>query len=345
MVGFAKPRFEYDYDLAAEKTRFDAFFSDPARAIPKKGPNEIDLASWNIANLGVQKRRDKDLLLIAHVLSKFDIIAVQEVNANLEHFTKVMQELAPCGYDMVMTDPAGNQERLAVVYRKGVVQPRQLLGELDYNPSGRVIKGKYVIAPKTQKFTMNGKRVQTVFYGFNRNPFLSTWQVVGRSTTFLLANVHIYYGKEKETSPEFGNRVAEVYFLAEWARRQQGARKKNAYETNVILLGDMNIPKMESRNPVYRALLRRGLQPSRYSTEAGTTIQEFTTYDQVVFTNKKLKVKEIKGQTAVVVDYDNFVFRDLWAEIEAGTRSMAQFKAWARFAVSDHRPMFVRLKV
>jgi exonuclease III len=347
---FPKPRFHYDYSLKREKARFDEFFTDEARGIPGKKKNEIDLASWNIANLGVQKRRDKDLKLIAHILSHFDIVAIQEVTADLTHFSRVMAQLGKHGFEMVVTDPAGSNERLAVAYKRDVIEPRELFGELDYNPSGRVVKGKYVISPKRQSFTVDGKRYNMRFYNFNRNPFLSTWKVVGRKTSFLLANVHIYFGEEESKNPvkyaKYLNRVAEVYYLADWAREQRGKKKRsNLYEPNIILIGDMNIPKRDSRDPVYRALKRRGLRPSRYSTEAGTTIQEFNAFDQVAFTGEGLRTVKIKGQDAVVVDFDNFVFKDLWADVDEGVRTLKDFKAWTKFALSDHRPLFVRLKV
>jgi endonuclease/exonuclease/phosphatase family metal-dependent hydrolase len=343
---FKKPKFNFDYKLDEEKTNFDQFFSDPNRAIPPKKENEIDLASWNIANLGVQKRRDKDFRLIAHVLSKFDMIAVQEVNVNLKHFEKVVDFLGT-DYDMTLTDTAGNEERLAVVYKTGVFRRRQLFGELDYNPNGKINKkGEYVVPPKKQSFKFQGKKVELKFYNFNRNPFLSTWEVIGRNKTFLLANAHIYYGKKGTESAKFKNRLAEVYFLADWARNQQTSKKKaNLYESNIILIGDMNIPKMSSDDPVYRALKRRGMQPSKYSTQAGTTIQEFTNYDQIVFTNDKLKVTKINNHQAVVVDFDNFILRNLWKQVEDGDRTLTDFKAWVKFAISDHRPIFVRLKV
>ena len=44
-------------------------------------------------------------------------------------------------------------------------------------------------------------------------------------------------------------------------------------------------------------------------------------------------------------DYDNFLFTDLWQQKVSGQRTLGDFKAWARYAVSDHRPLFVRLKV
>lgn len=90
---FSKPRFKYDYKLKTEKNNFDAFFTDADRAIPAKRSNEIDVATWNIANLGVQKRRAKDLELIAYILSSFDIIAIQEIRSQLDDFQEIMSHL------------------------------------------------------------------------------------------------------------------------------------------------------------------------------------------------------------------------------------------------------------
>lgn len=343
-VGFPRP-FDLDYQVPAEKANFERFFVD--RNIPAKGPNEIDLASWNIANLGLQPRTPDELELVAHILSKFDITAVQEVHENLGDFEQVMGHL-PAAFDMRMTDTAGSSERLAVVYRTDLLRPRQLFGELDYNPRGKIVNGRYRLEPKKQSFSFQGEKLELLFYNFNRNPFLSTWEVVGRDTSFLLANVHIYFGDDDAESAKFQNRVSEVFFLAKWAQEQ---RKKvdseKLYENNIILIGDMNVPKMRSDNPVYRALKRRGMQPSKYSTATGTTIQEFNTFDQIVFTNDQIEAVEIGGSAAVVVDFDNFMFPDLWSQVQDPNhpRDLTDFKAWTKYAISDHRPLLVRLRV
>ncbi len=46
--------------------------------MPKKTKNAFLLGSWNIANFGLQQRRDCDLALIAEILGWFDVVAVQE---------------------------------------------------------------------------------------------------------------------------------------------------------------------------------------------------------------------------------------------------------------------------
>jgi hypothetical protein len=347
---FLKPKFDYDYNLTQEKQGVDHFFSDPIRAIPPKLNNELDLATWNIANLGNQKRRDKDLKLIAHILGKFDIIAIQEIRANLDAFNKIVAFLGD-GFDAIFTDVAGAGERLGVIYRSSRISMGSLIAELDYNPNGKIVDGEYVVKPKKQSFKLSGKKIETFFDNFNRNPFLTTWKVKNSKVSFMLANVHIYYGDEEGGNPDnpdprFLNRVAEVYFLGDWAYEIR--KKKNrdrVYEPNIILLGDMNIPTLKSDDKVYRAIKRRGFQPTVYSSEAGTTIKEFTKYDQIIFNNENISVKEINGQTAVVFDFDNFVFADLWSQVESKKRTLKQFKAFTKFALSDHRPIFTRLQV
>jgi hypothetical protein len=74
MPAFPKPSVEYEYDVG---TQVDALrnYSKQAgkedRAIPSKQGNRLLLATWNIVNLGVQKRRDKDHRLIAEILCWF----------------------------------------------------------------------------------------------------------------------------------------------------------------------------------------------------------------------------------------------------------------------------------
>ena len=343
-AAFPKPKFLYDYELNHVKLNFDKYFID--RNIPVKDVDEVDIATWNIANLGVQKRRDKDFELIAHIISKFDIISIQEVKSDLGAFNKVMSFLRPKGFNALFTDVAGGGERTAVIYKTAVFELNSLVGELDYNPNGTIVNGEYVVTPKKQSFKLNGTKIETYFDNFNRNPFLTTWKTKNANLSFMLASVHIYYGDvEDDDEAKFNNRIAEVYFLADWAKDMQREKNKDkVFEQNIILIGDMNIPKMSSDDKVYRALKRKGFINTKYSSQAGTTIQEFTTYDQVIFSNGSIEQVKINNHDATVVDFDNFIFKDLWQQVDNGTRTLAQFKAWTKFSMSDHRPIFVRVK-
>jgi hypothetical protein len=66
MVAFPLPTTNYDYDLDTELDALRRYErTEPGRDIPDKSENHVLVATWNIANLGVQKRRTKDYRLIA----------------------------------------------------------------------------------------------------------------------------------------------------------------------------------------------------------------------------------------------------------------------------------------
>ena len=55
MPPFPKPRFDYTYDLAHELAALrDYRKHKPGRQIPAKGKGRLLVATWNVANLGVQ---------------------------------------------------------------------------------------------------------------------------------------------------------------------------------------------------------------------------------------------------------------------------------------------------
>lgn len=95
MPPFPKPTFDYAYhvgsQIAALRHHRD---TKPGRAIPAKNPNRLLVASWNIANLGAQERRERDYRLLAEMISWFDLVAVQEVNDNLSGLRGIMGQLA-----------------------------------------------------------------------------------------------------------------------------------------------------------------------------------------------------------------------------------------------------------
>ena len=103
------------------------------RRVPKPTANRLLLASWNIANLGVQKRTAGAQKVIAHILKRFDIVAVQEINDDYRQFTEIVERMGPA-YDFVMSDTAGNDERLTFVYKTNKVVPGNLFGEIALRP-------------------------------------------------------------------------------------------------------------------------------------------------------------------------------------------------------------------
>ena len=77
---------EYEYNVQAQITALREYeATKPGRGIPDKASDRLLLATWNIANLGwpAQDRRAKDLMVIAELISWFDLVVVQKVNDDL----------------------------------------------------------------------------------------------------------------------------------------------------------------------------------------------------------------------------------------------------------------------
>ena len=322
MPPFPKPRFDYDYVLgdqieAVRKHRDTA----PERKIPKKTKSSILIASWNIANLGVQQRRDKDYRLIAEIISWFDLVAVQEVNDDLSGLESVLQQLkqaAPgCAYRTVFSDKGGNDERLAYVFDANKVQLLDMVGEL-------------AIPPAQHRFiTLPG--VSRKFTGFDRNPYVAAFKC--RGFRFTLANVHLYFGGESKA--DLDRRSLETYAIGRWAHLRRD--DVHAYTDNIIALGDFNMPKAKPGDPIYNALTKRGLHLPDHTSKVGSNLAGDSHYDQIAFV-PGVKDQEFTGQHGMF-DFDGGLFADLYQ-----SHTNKQFRAFTKYYISDHRPLWARFK-
>jgi endonuclease/exonuclease/phosphatase family metal-dependent hydrolase len=315
MPAFPKPTVEYDYTLAQEIAGLDAYRANkPNRQIPNKTKNTLLLVTWNIANLGLQKRREKDLKLIAHMLGWFDIAAIQEVNDNYADL-KAIVALLPKSYRMLISDAAGNNERVAFVYDSSKVEQLEKVGEIAIPPA------------QMSKITLPGS-TQT-FKGFDRNPYIAAFKA--GNFTFQLANVHLFYGSKKKT--DIDRRCLETFAVARWCDLRR--KSKYAYCEDIIALGDFNLPECKPGDPVYDALISRGLKLPAHGTQVpGSNLTGSEQYDQLAFfpTN----TGEYTGKIGVF-DFDGAVFKKLW-----DSKGQTVFRAYVRYYLSDHRPMWAQ---
>ncbi len=317
MPPFPRPAFQYDYEPAAQIAALRQWRdTKPGRAIPAKQPGRLLLGSWNIANLGdaAQVRDDRDIALIAEVLTWFDLIAVQEVKENLLDLNRVLA-LMP-GYEAVFSDQTGNEERMVFVYDTARVARLALAGEIDVSPSDK----RYVKLPGTaQKFT-----------GFDRAPYAVAFVCDGFVVT--VVNVHLFFGSGSLHS--VNRRALETYAIGRWADLRQ--KRGRAFSKNVVVIGDMNMPRAEVGDAVYDALIARGLHIPVHQSRIGTTITEGKHYDQLAFLPGDAGVAY---ETDGVFDFDGAVFADLWQ-----ARTPSEFEAYLRYHLSDHRPIWAQFR-
>ncbi len=336
---FSRPNPEFNYNLIDEKNNIDKWFIE--RNVPKKESKKLLFASWNIANLGEQNRSDKDLELIAHILSKFDLIAVQEIKNNYRNFEKLLTYLD--GYNYIISDTAGNNERLGFLYDTNKVSLGNLFAEV------AIAKKDFPRLSVYVPYTYRKENRVEVFYDlefipFDRNPFIGTFKA--GKLDFTVVNVHLYFGayknsKTTEERAKYARRVLEIYTLSKWV--QSRLKSDYTYDKDIIVVGDMNVPEMNESDDAYRALLKSGLLPTDYfSKTGGSNLGGTKSYDQLALAKGDLqnKIKDFD-----VFDFDNGIFRNLWEELKDDEKKESKFNTYTKAYISDHRPLWIQLDI
>jgi endonuclease/exonuclease/phosphatase family metal-dependent hydrolase len=315
MPPFGRPAWDGQYPVAAAREIAALRAHRRTRRVPRRSADKLLLATWNMANLGLQERDAPDYEVLAEIVSWFDIVAVQETNDNLAGIRAVMDNL-PSNRRMLVSDASGNRERGAFIYDSRKVRLLDKVGRLAIPPSDlRKIK----VPGSTEPFR-----------GFDRGPYMAAFATRG-GFRFLLVNVHLYFGGK--TTRHVLRRAEETYALAWWADRRH--RSEFAYVPDIIPLGDFNLPQMNESDRIFKALTKRGLRlPPRehaISQVGGTSLDGLSHYDQIaLFPGETTELERL-----AVFDFDRAVFRDVYED-----RELRDFLAYVRFHLSDHRPLW-----
>ena len=318
MPSFPKPTFTFNYNANTEINALRHYRdNEQDRKIPAKSNNRLLIATWNIANLGLQQRKPNDYKVIAEMISWFDIIALQEVNDNLSGLRFILKNLSN-SYKTLFSDKAGNEERMAFIYDSNKISLLEKVGEI-------------AVPPKEIKH-IKLKGINRKFNGFDRNPFLASFKA--RNFEFILVNVHLFFGKDKKADRD--RRSLEAYATSRWADLRRD--DKHAYVSDIIALGDFNLPKIEKGDPIYDALRKRGLRIPEHTSLVGSTLVNDKHYDQIMFFPGKTK-QEFTGNHGIF-DFDGAIFSKLWED-----KTPAQFRSFVRYYISDHRPMWAEFKI
>ncbi len=317
MPSFPKPKFDYKFVLSREIKALRKYRdSKPSLKIPTSTANNLLLATWNIANLGAQDREPAHLKMIAEIISWFDVVAIQEIKDNSLDFQEIVKYLDG-QFDFIFSDASGNNERMAYIYKKKKITVLKEVAELAIPPADfRFIK-------------LPG--VDQEFNGFDRSPYLVSFQV--KKFTFSLLNVHLYFGNERE-AVSINRRCLEAYTVGRWADLRSNS--KYAYSPNVFALGDFNLPKIDENDPVYKALVKRGIQLPDHTSKVYSNLNDDKAYDQIAF----LPGMKSAVKTHGVFPFDNAAFADLY-----NSSTPVQFRTYVRYYISDHRPMWLELDI
>lgn len=280
--GLATPPSHVTEEIALLNSNLDELI--PA----KKLDQNVLIASWNIRAFGgltekweaddddSPKRDLHALLAIAHIIKRFDIIAVQEVKGNLKALRHMLKLLGN-DWSFILTDVSGgdegNDERLAFLFDTRKVKLSGLACEL-------VVPNQQIDAIGDDAFKRQ----------FVRTPYAVGFKVGNK--TFVLVTLHVIYGDRA------ADRIPELKAIAEWLRNW--ATDMNAFDQSLLVLGDFNIDR--HGDPRYEAFVSTGLKVPEDLHDLPRTVYENGTkfYDQIAWFQdhqnvSQLSIRYIKG--------------------------------------------------
>ncbi len=270
---------------------------------------------WTARSSESPKRDWRGLWAITEIISRFDVIALQEVKGNLKALRTVLKTLPP-DWQFLMTDvtrgDAGNGERLAFMFDSRRVNLSGLACEL--------------VVPDEQLNKISPDALQRQFV---RTPYAVGFK--SGSETFVLVTMHVIYGDNAE------QRTPELKAIADWM--SEWALQITDWEQNLILLGDFNIDRRGS--PLWQAFSSTGLTipsfldnvPRSIFAKKSGNLEKY--YDQIAWfettpDDRRLNMKILGGGH---VDFVGQFYSD------AGlTKSQLQHR------ISDHYPLWVEFE-
>jgi endonuclease/exonuclease/phosphatase family metal-dependent hydrolase len=281
----------------------------------KEVDRNLIIATWNLRHFGdffpdwsenpsSPKRNLRAMAIIAEIVSRMDVVAIQEVKRELNCIMQLLEWLGP-DWGLIVTDVTegdpGNSERLAFVYDRRRVTPSGLAGEI-------VLPASLLGSPVVQ---------------FARSPYLVSFRC--GSEHFVLLTAHIKYGRVPE------DRLEELRGLANYvaAEIRDRSRSSKIGENNLIVLGDFNIDE-RGENLLFQAFVSSGLQVPHQLENLQTTYgTKPKYYDQIAWFSGDMN---LLLAAAGSIDFARDVFQEM------SLRSMSyrvsdHIPLWAEFQI------------
>jgi endonuclease/exonuclease/phosphatase family metal-dependent hydrolase len=322
----------------------------------KDAEHNLLLGTWNIRDLGKRNRRGFGTRLkeshwyIAEVISRFDFVAVQEVN-ELPEWDRIMYLLGP-DWDYMATDVTdtklgGNGERLTYVFDRRKVSFRNIAGEIVL-PADMLISKVVVPDPNdTARKLHAGKQ-------FRRTPYVAAFQ--SGWFKFDICTVHIYYGKT--SGPALEERIEEIERIATYFGKRADEAIKGG--RTLILLGDFNI--MHPEHETMKKLVGAGFKVPK-SLQSPTNAKGNMYYDQIAFQGPDAVVDYVERASASPKSRNAGVFRifdgafrskqfDEYKDAakkspngkkKSGEALRKYYNEWRTYQFSDHNLLWARL--
>ncbi len=292
------------------------------RIPPKQVDRNVMIATWNIrafgdftdkwnANKDDSPKRDlQSIIYIAEIISRFDVVAVQEVKANIKALETLMKFLGD-HWSFILTDvtkgASGNGERIAYLFDTRRVQLSGLASEL--------------VVPKEE---LNKIDEDALSEQFARTPYAVSFKIDGKS--FILVTLHILYGNNKK------QRIPELKAIANWL--SDWGKDSNVYDKNLIALGDFNIEKRGDL--LHETFISSGLHiPADMQTVTRSIFDETKFYDHIAWFmgdngTSRLSLEYLRGGNYDFVD--SVTYRGGTTKKELSWKISDHYPLWAEFS-------------
>lgn len=308
-----------------------------ATQVPDRSLSEnLLIATWNIREFDSKnygERMQEAIYYIAEIIGHFDLVAVQEVNENLDglyRLKKVLGRHWQSIYTDVTVGRRGNRERLAFLYDSRKLSFTSLAGE--------------IVIPPHEERDEGGSTIYQPAEQLARTPFIIGLRAGWFS--FTITTLHILYGSSSNDDPR---RVKEIGMLSDFLAERTD--DPNAQSPNLILLGDFNIFKPE--NDTYKEITRNFYIPPEIQ-HLPSNVRQNKFYDQVAFRGN-VPTDEIQGG---VFNFYDYVYRpqdeeeyasympDTYHDKDDPEDKRRYYEVyWRTHQMSDHLPIWVELKI
>ena len=317
------PPIEVQSDLDALSAALDA-------QIPAKAHDNFLIATWNIRSFASltrewtsgtnhsPKRDLRGLRTIIEIISRFDVVAIQEIKGNLRALRDTMRFLNTQGnWGFLMTDinlgDAGNNERFAFVFDRSRLSPSGLAAELVVPPE------------RLDRIGENALNSQ-----FARSPYAVSFR--RGNSTVILVTLHVLFGDRE------ADRLAELREIADWMR--DWARRSNRFHHNLLTLGDFNIDRQGSDG--FDIFTSTGLAVPDVLMDLPRTIfddpgesDDDNFYDQIAwFNTRSRRLIDLTLRDGGNFDFQPFVYTNT-------TLSRTSIS----HRISDHFPLWVEFEI
>lgn len=279
------------------------------------------LGSWNLREFGGNKsggRETESLMYIAEIMSRLDLIAIQEVRDNLAALDGLMRIMGGW-WKFLVSDvnmgQAGNSERVAFIYDSRKISFGGLAGEL---------------VPPSKS---NGKTFTAD--AFSRSPFLAGFRAGWFK--FTICSIHTYYGTNNKKVLQ---RIRDSEMAAELLKQRM--KQKDRWANNAILLGDFNVFDLEDET--FAGLTRANFAIPEGLRGEYTNVNRDKPFDQMGFIAPDVAHQLEVARTGVFPFFD-YVYRLEDHRTYQPKLTEGKYKQWRTFKMSDHLPIWCELKI